>query len=129
VLKIDREGIKLDIDKTKIAAIPVYVARQSPQKGPGNPFPAVTDYTEINKTGTYQTAEAKALTAFDPAINVDIYHHTDFVSADDSTPDKGRPGEAGHSAVANTLVDWVLKRSQGVAVTPTPKALGVREVF
>jgi len=129
VMKIDRDGVKLDLDKTRIAAIPVYVARQSPQKGPGNPFPGVTDYTEINKTGTWQTAEAKAITAFDPAINVEIYHHTDFVSADDSTPDKGRPGEPGASAVANTLTDWVLKRSKGTAVTPTPKAMGVREVY
>ena len=54
-----------------------------------------------------------------------ILHHTDYVSADDSTPDKGRPGDAGNSAVANTLIDWVLKRSKGVAFTPTPKALGV----
>lgn len=129
VLKVDRDGVKLDLDKGAIAAIPVYVARQSPQKGPGNPFPGVTDYTEINKTGTWQTAEAKAITAFDPAINVEIYHHTDFVSADDSTPGKGRPGEAGNSAVANTLTDWVLKRSNGAAATPTPKALGVRDVF
>ncbi len=128
-LKIDRDGVKLDLDKSKIAAIPVYVARQSPQKGPGNPFPGVTDYTEINKTGTWQTPEAKAITAFDPAINVEIYHHTDFVSADDSTPDKGKPGDAGNSAVANTLTDWVLKRSRGAAATPTPKSLGVREVF
>ena len=129
VIKIDRDGVKLDVDKTAIAAIPVYVARQSPQKGPGNPFPGVTDYTEINKTGTWQTAEAKAITAFDPAINVEILHHTDFVSADDSTPTKGRPGDPGASAVANTLIDWVLKRSKGVAVTPTPKSLGVRDVY
>ena len=67
--------------------------------------------------------------AFDPAINVEIYHHTDFVSADDSTPGKGRPGEPGNSAVANTLTDWVLKRSKGTAVTPTPKALGVRDIY
>jgi len=126
VLKIDREGVKLDVDKTAIANIPVYVARQGFTQGTGgNPFPGVTDYTEINKTGTWQTDAAKAVTAFDPKINVAILHHTDFVSADDSTPDKGRPGEAGNSAVANTLIDWVLKRSKGVAITPTPKALGV----
>ena len=129
VIRIDRDGVKLDVDKTAIAAIPVYVARQSPQKGPGNPFPGVTDYTEINKTGTWQTADARAITAFDPTINVDILHHTDFVSADDSTPTKGRPGDPGNSAVANTLIDWVLKRSRGAATTPTPKALGVRDVY
>jgi pimeloyl-ACP methyl ester carboxylesterase len=129
VLKLDRDGVKVDLDKTAIAAIPVYVARQSPKAGPDNPFPGVTDYTEINKTGTYQTAEAKALTPIDPKINVAINHHTDFIGADDSTPDKGKPGDAGNSAVANTLIDWVLKRSKGVAITPTPKALGVREAF
>jgi hypothetical protein len=114
------------VDKTAIANIPVYVARQGFTAGvTGNPFPGVSDYTEINRTGAWQTDAAKAITAFDPGINVAILHHTDFVSADDSTPDKGRPGEPGHSAVANTLVDWVLKRSKGAIVTPTPKALGV----
>ncbi len=125
-LKIDRDGVKLDVDKAAIANIPVYVARQGFTAGVGgNPFPGVTDYTEINRTGTWQTDAAKAVTPFDPKINVAILHHTDFVSADDTTPDKGRPGEAGNSAVANTLVDWVLKRSKGTIVTPTPKALGV----
>ena len=125
-LKVDRDGVKLDVDKTAIVEIPVYVARQGFTQGvSGNPFPGVTDYTEINKTGTWQTPSAKAITAFDPKINVAILHHTDFVSADDSTSDKGRPGDAGNSAVANTLIDWVLKRSKGVAGVPTPRALGV----
>jgi pimeloyl-ACP methyl ester carboxylesterase len=125
-LKINVGGVKLDVDKAAIANIPVYVARQGFTSGVGgNPFPGVSDYTEINRTGTWQTDPAKAITAFDPKINVAILHHTDFVSADDSTPDKGRPGEAGNSAVANTLIDWVLKRSKGVIATPTPKALGV----
>jgi pimeloyl-ACP methyl ester carboxylesterase len=128
-LKLDRDGVKLDVDKTAIVAIPVYVARQSPAAGPNNPFPGVVDYTEINKTGTWQTDPAKAITAFDPKINVDILHHTDFVSADDSTPDKGLAGTPGHSAVAATLVDWVLKRAKGQALTPTPRALGVVESY
>ncbi|WP_304217397.1 hypothetical protein [Phenylobacterium aquaticum] len=126
LLKLDRDGVKLDVDKTAIANIPVYVARQGFTQGvSGNPFPGVSDYTEINRTGTWQTDPAKAVVAFDPKINVAILHHTDFVSADDSTPDKGRPGDAGNSAVANTLIDWVLKRAKGAAVVPTPKALGV----
>lgn len=125
-LKIDRDGVTLDVDKFAIANIPVYVARQAFTAGlGGNPFPGVSDYTEINRTGTWQTDAAKAITPFDPKINAAILHHTDFVSADDSTPDKGRPGDPGNSAVANTLIDWVLKRSKGAAVTPTPKALGV----
>ena len=125
-LKVDRDGVKLDVDKTAIADIPVYVARQGFTQGvSGNPFPGVTDYTEINKTGTWQTPSANAITPFDPKINAAILHHTDFVSADDSTPDMGRPGDAGNSAVANTLIDWVLKRSKGAAGVPTPKALGV----
>ena len=126
VLKLDQAGLKLDIDKSAIARIPVYVARQAFTPGlGGNPFPGVSDYTEINRTGTWQTDAAKTISALDPKINVAIMHHTDFVSADDSTPDKGRPGDAGNSAVANTLVDWVLKRSKGAAITPTPKAFGV----
>ena len=126
VLKLARDGVNLDVDKTAIANIPVYVARQgfTPNVS-GNPFPGVSDYTEVNRVGTWQTEAAKAITAFDPKINVAILHHTDFVSADDSTPEKGRPGDAGNSAVANTLIDWVLKRSKGTIVTPTPKALGV----
>jgi pimeloyl-ACP methyl ester carboxylesterase len=125
-LKIDRGGVTLDVDKAAIAHVPVYVARQGFTAGVGgNPFPGVTDYTEINRTGTWQTEAAKAITPFDPKINVAILHHTDFVSADDSTPTKGRPGEPGNSAVANTLIDWVLKRSKGTIATPTPAALGV----
>lgn len=127
-LKIDRDGVKLDIDKAAIAGVPVYVARQAPS-GANNPFPGVSDYTEVNKEGLHQTEAAKAITAFDPAINTRLYAHTDYVSADDSTPDKGKPGDPGNSAVAATLTDWVLKRSKGAAVTPTPKALGVREAY
>lgn len=126
---VDRDGVKLDVDKNAIANVPVYVARQSPAAAMGNPFPGVSDFTEVNKTGTWQTNAAKAITAFDPKINARLYFHTDFVSADDSTPDKGTPGDPGNSAVAATLTDWVLKRSKGVAATPTPRALGVRETY
>ena len=129
VLKLDRDGVKLDVDKTALVGIPVYVARQSLATQATNPFPGVTDFTEINKTGTYQSDAAKALTPFDPRINAAIYNHTDFIAADDSTPTVGRPGDPGNAVVPNTLVDWVLKRAKGTAVTPTPKALGVREVF
>jgi len=128
-LKLDREGVKLDVDKTAIVGVPVYVARQSPQAGMTNPFPGVTDFTEVNKTGTHQTDAARAITAFDPKINAKLYFHTDFVSVDDSTPDKGTPGDPGNSAVAATLTDWVLKRSKGAATVPTPTALGVRETY
>ena len=105
------------------------MAHQSPAAKADNPFPKVTDFTEINRTGTYQTDPARALTPLDPAINVALYHHTDFMSADDSLAGKVRPGEPGASAVADTLVEWVLKRSSGRAVTPTPKSLGVRETY
>lgn len=128
-LKLDRDGVKLDVDKTAIVGVPVYVARQSPQAGMTNPFPGVSDFTEVNKTGTHQTDAARAITAFDPKINAKLYFHTDFVSVDDSTPDKGTPGDPGNSAVAATLTDWVLKRSKGAATVPTPKALGVRETY
>lgn len=128
-LKIDRDGVQLDLDKSVIAAIPVYVARQSTAPRAGNPFPGVIDYTEINKAGTFQSDAAKALTPLNPTINATIYNHTDFIAADDSTPDKGTPGDPGNAVVPNTLTDWVLKRSKGAATTPTPRALGVRDVF
>jgi pimeloyl-ACP methyl ester carboxylesterase len=128
-LKLDRDGVTLDVDKSKIAAIPVYVARQSPAAAANNPFPGVTDFTEVNKTGTWQTDAAKAITPFDPKINAKTYFHTDFVSADDSRAGQGTPGDPGNSAVAATLADWVLKRSKGTATTPTPKALGVVETY
>lgn len=130
VLKLKQGGVDIDVDKTVIAGIPVYVARQGAQPGQaGNPFPSVTDYTEINRTGAQQTDPARALSPIDPRINAAIYHHTDFIAADDSRAGQVRPGEPGAAVVSNTLVDWVLKRSKGVAITPRPAALGVRSVY
>ncbi|MFM8393945.1 MAG: alpha/beta hydrolase, partial [Acidobacteriota bacterium] len=54
-LKIEGSGVSLDIDKTTIANIPVYVARQAVTPGINNPFPGVADFTEINRQGTFQT--------------------------------------------------------------------------
>ena len=126
-LKVDRDGVTLDVDKSAIAGVPVYVARQGFTQGvSGNPFPGVKDYTEVNKTGTWQTPEARAISPIDPAISAAIYFHTDFVGADDSRAGQARPGEPGVSAVSGTLVDWVLKRARGLADTPAPAALGVR---
>lgn len=93
------------------------------------PFPDVTDFTEINKKGMFQTEEAKKITPFDPRINAALYHHTDFVSADDSLEGKVTPGQAGASAVSNTLIDWLLKRGKGRAAVPAPKQLGVKKTF
>lgn len=110
-----------------IAAVPVYVVRQGFIQGvSGNPFPGVKDYAEVNKTGTSQTPEAKAISPLDPAISAAICFHTDFVGADDSLAGQGRPGEPGVSAVSGTLVDWVLKRARGLADTPSSASLGVR---
>lgn len=123
--KLQERGVNLDVDKAAIADIPVYVARQSPTASLNNPFPKVSDFTEVNKKGTFQTDAAKKITPFDPAINTALYYHTDFVSSDDSLAGKGTPGQPGISAVSNTLIDWVLKRSKGRAAVPTPKQLGV----
>lgn len=128
-LKLEGNGISLDIDKSTIAQIPVYVARQAVATGINNPFPGVTDFTEINRRGTFQTDEARRITAFDPQINAALYHHSDFISADDSLAGKVRPGEPGSSVVAETLIKWLLKRSVGRATVPTPGKLGVRERF
>ncbi|MGA9771030.1 MAG: alpha/beta hydrolase [Blastocatellia bacterium] len=127
--KIQEQGTNLDIDKGAITGIPVYVARQNANASLNNPFPRVSDFTEVNKKGTFQTDEAKRITPFDPAINAALYFHTDFVSVDDSLEGKGVPGQPGVSAVSNTLIDWMLKRSKGRAVVPTPKQLGVVKTY
>jgi hypothetical protein len=128
-IRIAANGVALDIDKAAIANVAVYVARRSSSPQADNPFPGVTDYTEINRTGAHQSAAAKAIGAIDPLINVALYNHTDIVSADDSLAGQVRPGEPGASAIADTLVDWVLERSEGRAATPTPRALSVVDVF
>jgi hypothetical protein len=92
-----------------------------------NVQPLVTDYTEINRTGVTQTAEAAARTPIDPAINVALYNHTDMVSADDSLAGQVTPGQPGASAVSNTVVDWMLARVHGRVRTPSPAELGVRQ--
>jgi len=128
VIKVAVDGMNVDLDKTGLN-LPVYVARRSVSPKGDNPFPNATDFTEINRTGTYQTASAKAVSPIDPKINVALYNHTDIVSADDSLTGQVRPGEPGASAISDTLIGWVLKRSQGRADVPTPKALGVVETY
>ncbi len=128
-LKMAGNGLNLDIDKSAIAKIPVYVARQSTTQGLNNPFPGVTDFTEINRIGTFQTEEARQLTPFDQSINARLYYHSDFIAADDSLAGKVRPGEPGNSVVAETMIKWLLKRSEGRATVPTPARLGVRQRF
>lgn len=123
-INIQQRGISLDIDKGVIDK-PVFVARQATVSS--NPFPLVTDFTEINRTGVTQTPSAASLRPLDPAINVLLYKHTDFVSADDSTPEK-TPGQPGSSAVSHTLIDWVLARSAGTANVPNPQSLGVERI-
>ncbi|HMX25410.1 MAG TPA: alpha/beta hydrolase [Blastocatellia bacterium] len=127
--KLQERGVNLDVDKAAIENIPVYVARQSQTANLNNPFSKVVDFTELNKKGTFQTDAAKQLTPFDSGINVALYFHTDFVSADDSLEGKGTPGRPGISAVSNTLIDWVLKRSRGRAAVPAPKQLGVTKTY
>jgi hypothetical protein len=105
---------------------PVYVARQATTSA--NPFPLVTDFSEVNRAGVTQSEAAAALSPFDPAIDASLYRHTDFVSADDSSPSE-TPGQPGSSAVSNTLVDWVLARSSGTAAVPDPRDLGVARTF
>jgi pimeloyl-ACP methyl ester carboxylesterase len=129
-VKIDEQNVSIDIDRDAIN-IPVYMARQATTANLVNVQPLVTDYTEINKTGAYQTAEAAALSPLAAEINVSLYHHTDFVSADDSASASGStltPGQPGVSAISNTLIDWVLARAKGKARVPSPRALGVHAV-
>ena len=128
-LKIESGGVNIDIDKSAIAAIPVYVARQAAATGINNPFPGVADFTEINKKGTFQTESARRLSPIDPEISAALYYHSDFISADDSLAGRVRPGEPGGAVVADTLVNWLLKRSVGRANVPSPAKLGVKVRF
>ena len=129
VIKVSAGGVSLDIDKTAIAGVPVYVARRSASPQADNPFPGVSDYTEINRTGTHQSDGARAISPIDPLINVALYNHTDIITADDSLAGMVQPGEPGANAVSDTLTDWVLKRSKGRAEIPAPRKLGVTEIF
>jgi hypothetical protein len=126
-IDIQQQGVSLDIDKSAID-IPVFMARQSPVAAANNPLPRVTDYTEITRLGTFQTPAAAAITPFSAAINVGLYKHTDFVSADDSLAGQVTPGRPGASAVSNTVIDWMLARTEGRAKVPSPHDLGVRAV-
>lgn len=124
-VNIHQSGVALDIDRDAIN-IPIYMARRTSVAS--NAQPLVTDYTEINRAGVTQTAEAAALTPVDPAINVALYNHTDMVSADDSLAGSVTPGQPGASAVSDTLIEWVLARARGRARTPSPAELGVHQV-
>jgi len=125
IYNIHEQGVNLDINKDEIAGIPAYVAHRTNNTAVVNPFPGVTDFTEINNKGVFQTPAAAAITPFDPKINTSLYFHTDFVSSDDSLAGSLMPGQPGASVVADTLVDWMLARSEGRAPVPTPKHLGV----
>jgi pimeloyl-ACP methyl ester carboxylesterase len=121
-VNVDQDGVKYDIDRNTIAA-PCFVARRG--SSTTNPFPLVTDFSNINSLGATQTAAAAALSPLDPAIDVSQYQHTDFVMADNSRAGERTPGEAGASAASGPLVGWLLARSQGTVRMPSPLALGV----
>lgn len=125
VINFDVMGVSHDIDRTTIAA-PTYVARRLPTAG--NPFSLVDDYTEINFLGTVQSPTAAGLSPLSPALNASQYAHTDFLTADDSLAGVRTPGQAGASLTSNTLVDWILARTEGRTPMPKPNKLGVVKV-
>ncbi len=122
VINFDEDGVSHDIDRTTIAA-PVYVARRGSSLT--NPFPLVSDFTNINSAGTTQSAAAATLSPIAAGINSSQYGHTDFMLADDSLGGVRTPGQAGASLTSNTLIDWLLARSVGRISAPKPKKLGV----
>ena len=69
--------------------------------------------------------EAAGLSPISFLLNSSQYNHSDFLTADDSQVGARAPGQAGASLVSNTLIDWLLARSEGRAPTPKPKKLGV----
>jgi len=122
VINFDIADVSHDIDRTTIAT-PTYVARRFPSSG--NPFPLVDDYTEINFFGTVQSPTAAGLSPISPLIKSSQYNHSDFLTADDSLAGVRTPGQAGASLTSNTLVDWILSRTEGRTPMPKPKKLGV----
>jgi hypothetical protein len=121
VVRLNRESVRYDVDKTTVA-LPVYVAAREAR---ANPFPRVEDYTAIGPQGTSQSEVARRVSPFDPSIQNRLYGHSDFLTADDSTSDAVRPGEPGSSVVANTLLPWLLARSVGTVRVPSSERLGV----
>jgi pimeloyl-ACP methyl ester carboxylesterase len=126
---INQDNVNIDVNKNLIS-IPIYTAKGTltpviPGLPFDNPFPRVTDFTEINQKGVIQTPAAAALTPLNPAINSHLYNHSDFPTADDSLVGQVLPGQPGASIVADTVVDWIFARAHGRARVPSPAELGV----
>jgi len=120
-MEICKNDISVNIDRMGIQ-IPVYVAHQ--QKFP-NPFPLVTDFTEISSSGVVQTESARKISPVNPDAHSRLYHHSDFMMAEDHLAGKVAPGEPGASVVADTMLDWILTRSKGRVNVPQPDHLSV----
>jgi hypothetical protein len=128
---INTDNVNINVNKNLIS-VPIYAA-----KGPltpvipglpfDNPYPLVTDFTEINQKGVIQTPAAAALTPLNPAINSHLYNHSDFPTADDSLVGQVLPGQPGANLVADTVIDWIFARARGQAIVPAPFELGVTE--
>jgi pimeloyl-ACP methyl ester carboxylesterase len=126
---IKTDNVNINVNKSLIS-IPIYAA-----KGPltpvipglpfDNPYPLVTDYSEINPKGVLQTPAAAALSPINPAINSALYNHSDFPTADDSLVGQVLPGQPGGNLVADTVIAWIFARAHGQAIVPTPLELGV----
>ncbi|HUP23422.1 MAG TPA: hypothetical protein VNB06_10840 [Thermoanaerobaculia bacterium] len=121
VVRLNRDGVRYDVDKTTIA-VPVYVAARETR---ANPFPRVEDYTAIGPQGTAQSESARRVSPFDAGLASRLYGHSDFLTADDSMAGSVRPGEPGSSLVANTLLPWLLARSSATVKVPSSERLGV----
>ena len=121
LVRLNREEVRYDLDKTTVA-VPVYVAAREAR---ANPFPRVEDYTAIGPRGTNQSDLARRVSPFDLAISSRLYGHSDFLTADDSLAGRAQPGEPGASVVAGTLVSWLLARSSGTVRVPSSERLGV----
>jgi pimeloyl-ACP methyl ester carboxylesterase len=123
-VSINEQNVNFNVDTT-IISLPIYAAKGPLTAFHGNPYPLVTDYTEINPDGVIQTAAAAALTPVDPSLNSSLYNHSDFPTANDALAGTVEPGRPGASIVADTVIDWIFARATGQAQVPTPSALGV----
>jgi hypothetical protein len=126
--KIHDRNVDIDLDRSAIVNLPVYAASSDRNAMPQYSLPLVNDYTHINHNGTFQTQAARSIQPLDQSINSQHYSHADFTSADDSIA-KQKPGEPGSSLVSNTLIEWMLKRSDRAADVPSPAKLGVVSLY
>ena len=121
-IQFSQDNVSYNIDRTKISVPCFVVQRFAPV---ANPYPLVTDYTDISGTGASQSPVAASLSPVPSTFNTAIYGHSDMIQADDSGAGSVTPGQPGASVITNPLIGWILARAKGVSLLPSSASLGV----